>query len=112
MNIEAQVKALGFAEDAKEAFLPKLRAQHQDAIRDVLDKVGPEVAKFAKRIKDEDALRDRLVFGPGLAVNVYTYYELFPSHVRFVTKWRLEENGEHIDYFYRAFNVGAPQTFN
>lgn len=108
--IETQVKALLFAEDAKDAYIDKIREQHQAAIMAVFDFVGPDVAKSATRVTHgELGLRDNLVFGPDMSIEVSTFSETHPRHVRFVTKYRLEADGEAIDFTYKGFSVANPK---
>ena len=116
IDINTQVKALLFAEDAKDAYIDKIREQHQAGIKAVFDFVGPDVANSATRVKgnpdNEDGpecLFDSLVFGPDMVIEVFTLSETHPRHVRFVTKYRLKADGEAIDFTYKGFNVANPK---
>jgi hypothetical protein len=110
LNIEQEIRCLDFAEDAKEAFLAKIRQQHLDGITAVFDFVGPDVGKFARRVTfGELGLEDHIVFGPEMLVKVRTEMEVYSDHVRFVTKYTLEADGEAIDFMFKGFNVVNPK---
>ena len=105
---------MDFAEDAKEACLKKIRAQHQSAIVKVFDFVGPEVSNSVTRVTHgELGLKDELVFGPlnspVASIDVWTESEIYTDHVRFITKYRLKADGETIDFTHKGFNVKNPK---